>query len=198
MGAATVTADRSTARRDALDALATLLEYPGDGFAERARAAGAALAASAPRAVRALDGFLRRVREADAAGRTELEETYSRTFDWNPERCLEIGWHLFGERYERGAFLVRMREGLRGAGVEEGTELPDHLGAALRLLGRLPDADAAAFVREAVPPALEKVVAGFASVPDNPYADVVRAVRDAVRDVPGATDPRPAPPPTRP
>ena len=174
----------STDRCAAFDALAALLEYPGDGFAERARAAAGALAEAAPATARALEAFLAWIeRHLPDDGRVELEETYARTFDWNPERCLEVGWHLYGERYERGAFLVRMREGLRETGVEEGTELPDHLGAALRLLGRQSDAEAAAFAREALLPALEKVVAGFSSVPDNPYADVVRAVRDAVRGV---------------
>jgi len=34
------------------------------------------------------------------------------TFDINPACALEVGWHLFGEDYMRGQFLVRMREEL--------------------------------------------------------------------------------------
>ena len=67
-------------------------------------------------------------------GSTELEELYTRTFDINPVCSLEVGWHLFGEDYNRGAFLVRMRGLLREHGIEEGAELPDHLESVLRVL----------------------------------------------------------------
>ena len=69
--------------------------------------------------------------EFDPAG---LEELYTRTFDINPVCSLETGWHLFGEDYNRGAFLVRMRGLLRQHGIEEGAELTDHLESALRVL----------------------------------------------------------------
>ena len=39
----------------------------------------------------------------------DLQELYTRTFDWNPDTSLEIGWHLYGENYERGEFLVEVR-----------------------------------------------------------------------------------------
>ncbi len=71
------------------------------------------------------------------------EELYTRTFDLNPVCALEIGWHLFGEDYERGAFLVRMRDQLRRARARRGhrTARPPDLGA--RRFGRMEATEAA-------------------------------------------------------
>jgi nitrate reductase delta subunit len=161
----------------ALEALAALLEYPREGAARRALDARVALEASAPAAARACAGFLA---HAASAPLHELEELYARTFDWSPERALEVGWHLYGEQYDRGAFLVAMRERLRAHGVEEGENLPDHLATLLRLLARAGPAEAEALCARHLRPALERLVKGFEATPGNPYEDVVRAVGEAV------------------
>ncbi len=113
-------------RADVCDALAVLLAYPDEGYAARAAAAGEALARHAPAACATAGPFLAHVA---ATPRAELEERYARTFDWSPTCCLEVGWHLFGERYERGAFLADMRASLRASGIErragKGTEAGD-------------------------------------------------------------------------
>jgi nitrate reductase delta subunit len=158
------------------DALASLLDYPDEGFPARVGEARTALLVAAPGAARALEGFFT---YASRAAATELQEEFTRVFDWNPTRCLEVGWHLYGEQYDRGAFLVRMRGLLRDAGVEEGAELPDHLGTLLRLLGRLEPGAAAALAAESLGPALERMAKGFEG-PTGPYGDVVRAARAAV------------------
>ena len=67
----------------------------------------------------------------------ELEETYARTFDINPACALEVGWHLFGEEYARGLFLVRLRGEMREHGVEESSELPDHITHVLALIAAM-------------------------------------------------------------
>jgi nitrate reductase delta subunit len=158
------------------EALAAVLEYPDDGFRERLAASAGAVGALAPDLAAGLAPLALR---AEASPPGAIEELYAQTFDWDPARCLEIGWHLHGEQYDRGAFLVRMRDALRRAGLEEGRELPDHLATALRLLARFPEEDAVAFARESLGPALEKMAAGFGDA-QNPYGDVVRAVRAAV------------------
>lgn len=175
-------------RADVFDALAELLEYPGDGHERRAARARAVLVEQAPDLAARLAPFLGRLTQG---GPAEAEELYTRTFDWSPERALEVGWHLYGEQYDRGAFLVRMRELLRAHGVEEGAELPDRLGTLLRLLGRLPADGACDLAARALRPGLERMQAGFASEPDNPY----RAVLEAVAAVlpPAAAPTRPAP-----
>ncbi len=166
-------------RADVCDALAVLLAYPDEGYAARAAAAGEALARHAPAARATAGPFLAHVA---ATPRAELEERYARTFDWSPTCCLEVGWHLFGERYERGAFLADMRASLRAVGVEEGTELPDHLGSCLRWLGRAEPDAAATLARDAVAPAVAKMRKGLGEG-DAPWGSVLEAVEGVVREL---------------
>jgi nitrate reductase delta subunit len=107
-----------------------------------------------------------------------LEELYTRTFDLNPVCSLEVGWHLFGEDYTRGNFLVGVRELLRRFGVAEGAELPDHLVHLLPALARMDGADD--FARKYVLPALGKMLEGFEE-PENPYRCLVAGVERELR-----------------
>jgi nitrate reductase delta subunit len=169
----------------ALEALAVLLEYPGEGFADRVLATEATLEREAPEVRSSVARFVCRVLETPG---TELEEVYTRTFDWVPARSLEIGWHLYGEQYERGAFLVRMRDRLREAGLDEGGDLPDHLGTCLRLVARMDAEETGVFVREVLLRALDRLRKGFeGSATDNPYADLVEAIHRALGEVGRAT-----------
>ena len=120
----------------------------------------------------------------DAIKATDLEELYTRTFDINPVCSLETGWHLFGEDYNRGAFLVRMRGVLRQYGVEEGAELPDHLESALRVLAVMKADDASDLAREFILPAVMKMREPFAEN-DNPYGDVLAEVERFLRETYG-------------
>lgn len=87
----------------------------------------------------------------------EVQELFTRTFDLNPICTLEIGWQLYGEDYQRGEFLVKMREHLREFGVSESGELPDHLSHALALLPRLEASQAEEFASAYVLPAIDKM-----------------------------------------
>ena len=107
---------------------------------------------------------------------TEREELFTRTFDINPQCTLELGWQLYGEDYNRGAFLVRMRELMREKGVEEGTELPDHLMHVLPVLGRMEQEEASEFSLRFVLPAVNKMLEGFGDH-ENPYRSALETVR---------------------
>jgi nitrate reductase assembly molybdenum cofactor insertion protein NarJ len=158
----------------ALDAVASFFEYPAEGFDVRARTALGVLEREAP-------GLALVCRPLADAG-SGLEETFARTFDWSGERSLDLGWHLYGEQYERGAFLVSMRSRLRVAGVEEATELPDHLTGVLRALGRMEAAEADAFCAAILAPALGKLVAGFDRTEPNPYRAPLVALDGLARE----------------
>ena len=101
------------------------------------------------------------------------QEHYVQTFEFNPACTLEIGWHLFGENYERGEFLVRMREQLRRYGIAESTELPDHLTYLLQLIPRMDREHAAELVGQSVLPALGKI---RDALKQNPYASLIGAI----------------------
>ena len=110
---------------------------------------------------------------------TQQQELFTQTFDLNPVCSLELGWHLFGENYDRGLLLVKMRQQLRLHGLEESTELPDHLTCALRLLARMDRESAATFTEAIVLPALEKMLAALRGK-ENPYENVLEAVRQVL------------------
>jgi nitrate reductase assembly molybdenum cofactor insertion protein NarJ len=86
-----------------------------------------------------------------------MQELYVQAFEFNPACTLEIGWHLFGENYERGEFMVRMREQLRRYGIAESTELPDHLTHLLLLISRMDSVEASEVAGQYVLPALGKI-----------------------------------------
>ncbi len=77
----------------------------------------------------------------------ELEELFTRTFDFSPGNALEIGWHLFGDDYNRGALLVRLRDELVRHDIPEAWELPDHLMYVLPLVDRMIPEEASRFAR---------------------------------------------------
>lgn len=179
MGAAVI-----PTRVEVFDALAALLAYPSEGFVGAAREAKETLAASDPALGKAVAPFVTAVEEAAPF---EMEERYARAFDWSTTACLEIGWHLFGEQYERGAFLVEMRRRLRESGVEEGTDLPDHLTSVLRWLGRADALEARRFAGGVLVPALDKIRAGMGA--ENAWAPVLAAVDAAVRGLAESLEP---------
>lgn len=145
------------------DVLAQLFEYPDESYVQRCRDAG-------------LNEFAEEMAKLTVSG---IQELFISTFDWNPATTLDMGWHLYGEQYERGEFLVRMRQELRRYGVAESAELPDHLTHTLRLLGRMDAAAAEKFAREFTAPAVAKLLAALEEK-KTPFVAIVRAVREAL------------------
>lgn len=139
---------------------AELLEYPKTGLMRAVDLCLAELGRSnAIEAAETLEGFAARI-----AGKSvwELEELYARVFDLSPERCLDLGYQLFGETYKRGSFLVKMKQAVLSHGVNVGVELPDHLTVVLRLLPRLvASEEPGELVSEAILPTIEKVLRTF-------------------------------------
>lgn len=158
------------------DRLAELLAYPGPDLACTAEETRDLLSGVDPEAAGHAAAFLEGV---EPLSHEELEELYTRTFDLNPVCALDVGWHLYGEAYQRGAFLVKMREVLARAGLAEGTELPDHLTSVLPAFSRMPREEASAFAEGLLLKALDKMLAGF-NGQENPYEHALKAVRALV------------------
>ena len=161
------------------DSLAALLVYPSADYHQRVTRATTAFAPVEPEGAVLLNRFAEQIRNLSTE---ELQEMFIRTFDMNPVRSLDVGWHLFGENYDRGTFLVKMRQQLRRFGIAESRELPDHITHALAVLGRMPAGEAEEFAVACVFPALEKMRAGFDDKKEaNPFKDVLDALAGLLR-----------------
>jgi nitrate reductase delta subunit len=160
------------------DLLCSLVAYPDEDYLKKVRQCIDLLQEEHPGRV---EGFRSFASEVEKMSVTDLEEFYTRTFDINPVSALEIGWHIYGEQYERGTFLVKMRELSRTLGVEESSELPDHLTHILTLVGRMDKEDADMFVATYMLPGLKKILAGF-SGKDNVYENALKTIRDVLTD----------------
>jgi len=165
-----------------LPALAHILLYPSDDLAPRAAFCREFLSThQEPLLLEMVETALYFLEERP---RFELEELYTQTFDLNPVCTLEVGWHLYGEQYERGRFMVRARELLAKMGQDEGGELPDFLPSLLSTLPRLEPGEAsdlAAFLLPAVGKmcdALGEKEKGQETA--NPYHALLMAVRQAL------------------
>jgi nitrate reductase delta subunit len=145
------------------DQLAGLFTYPDGGYVDRCCQAG-------------LHEVAERLAPLGPAG---IQELFTATFDWNPSTSLDLSWHLYGEQYARGEFLVRVRQLLRNHGVSETAELPDHITHVLALIGRMQAQPAAEFARDYAAPAVAKLVAALEQS-GSVFAPIMRAVRDAL------------------
>jgi nitrate reductase delta subunit len=165
-------------RTPLFDGLAALVDYPEGDLLPHVRACVADLAAPSPAAAAELETF---AREIAGTSVEELQEHYTEAFDLHAACALDLGWHLFGDAHERGAFMAALREDLQRAGVPDNAELPDHLTNILALLGRDEPVRAAALA-DFVAPAVDEVRCALAGS-GSPYAHVLAAVRALVADV---------------
>jgi len=123
----------------------------------------------------------------DFAANTDLrriEEVFTETFDMNKTACLELGWHLYGEDYARGEFLVKMRQSLQEYRIGESVELPDHISHCLLLLAALEGEDAAIFAANYIGPALAIILKGFST--ENPYYGLLTCLQDGLQKIAAA------------
>lgn len=168
---------------EVFDALADLVTYPDASFITKCPEKARIVVAEFPDLATDLECFLRFVSEQPA---DKLEEIYTRTFDGSPTNSLELGWHLFGENYTRGAFLVHMRQEMRDLGLEESRELPDHLTHGLAVLGRLSEREASELAADSILPAVQTIRKALARE-GNVYHGVLEAIEKSVesRILPG-------------
>lgn len=164
---------------DAVDVSRTLglaaasLEYPDGSSALRALEAAGEAERVAPDLAAA---FRRLAAWLSVAPPGAAEERYSGLFDLSPVCTLHVGYHLFGEAYQRGALLSGLVAEMRKAGVKPGGDLPDYLPSLLRLLAALPPGeDREALVDALLLPALTRMTEAMKDT-DSPWADILRAL----------------------
>lgn len=165
----------------AYETLSRLLTYPDAAYGGFVEELPKMLAEEDPKASAELAAFASRVKGLSL---TELQELFTRTFDLSPTCSLEVGWHLFGEEYARGAFMVSIRERLRRYGVEENGELPDHLTHILLLADLMETDDRGELIGSYVLPAVQKMAKSLEGK-DNPYAMVITTVKGVLERTPG-------------
>lgn len=89
------------------------------------------------------------------------QEYYTSTFDVQPLSTLDVGYVLFGDDYRRGLFMVNIKKEQIKAGIDCGSELPDHLPNILALLPRMEEKLAEELVVSLLMPAVEEIVSRF-------------------------------------
>jgi nitrate reductase molybdenum cofactor assembly chaperone len=149
--------DGETTRQRTFRLLADTLEYPQPGLVEAVRECVALLAADNRAAAAFLHEFGTFVEETP---RGQLEEIYTATFDLNATCYPYVGYHLFGESYQRSVFMRELNKRYRAHGFAAGAagELPDYLAVLLRFLAVCDDATLSEeIVHEALLPALERM-----------------------------------------
>jgi nitrate reductase delta subunit len=102
----------------------------------------------------------------------KVQEAYTTAFDLNPETCLNLTYHRWGDDEKRGRVLARLLRIYIQAGYEcDSSELPDHLALVLEFCSRHPhwiDDGLFGAVLE-VPGSLAKRLSAL----ESPYARVV-------------------------
>lgn len=164
-------------RTEVCNSLSDLLKYPDDKYIDRIENCYILLKETRSPAHPLVKKFNDTIKEKSVE---ELQELFTRTFDLNPLCALEVGWHIYGESYERGAFIVKMRQTLRELGLKESTELPDHLSYILQALGLMVKTEAGKFSSQYILPALVKMQEGLKDKA-NPYANVLEAISNELK-----------------
>lgn len=168
-----------------LGTISRLLSYPENHYVQLVELLYLLVQSKLPDAAKGISDFGQFVEQCD---KYELEEAYTRTFDVNPSCALEIGWHLFGEDYTRGQFLVRMRGELAKHEIPESGELPDHLTHVLAVVAAMPDDDAHQFLHACVFPAIHKMQAAL-DKNGSPYRHLIRCLVLVLENDYGASEP---------
>lgn len=127
---------------------ADLLEYPRSDVAQTARECRALVALENPEAAALLGEF---VVFAERTPADTIEEIFTATFDLNASCHPYIGYHMFGEAYQRSALLLELKDRFRDHDFDPGVELPDHIAVLMRFMSICTDAaEVEEIAREAV------------------------------------------------
>ena len=154
-------------------ALAQIFSYPTPERSNFIKDWQKIVAHRVPEMAPKLEAFVEHVQNKPVSAQ---QEYYIATFDVQAMCYLDIGYVLYGEDYNRGVFLVNMKQEQKNADNDCGHELPDHLPHMLTLLPKLKDeAFAEELVYSVMIPALEKMIDSFRS-DDNVYKGMLQTL----------------------
>lgn len=161
--------DRTTCRL-----LADALRYPVPGL--DARLASALPSILDPGTRKSIASFVRAIQ---GISQGEWEELYTRTFDLSPAVAPYLGYHIWGDGYPRGKLMADLNRAYRELGLDDQSELPDHLSLVMRFLGT--GAPSPSELAEIFTPATQKMLAVLRKADkNNPYIALLEAVLAAV------------------
>ena len=161
-----------------LDAYAEILMYPGRDHDEKVRFCIDQFFDERAGVREMVNEYLSRI---DPLSLSEREELYIKTFDLSKTGTLDLGWHLFGEDYNRGLFLVKLRQYLQLLRIPESNELPDYVSQVLRVLGRMSRDEANQFAYACVIPSLETIAEGIQE--ENPHDRLIQGLIQLLRSL---------------
>lgn len=119
-----------------------------------------------------LEGFINALKTMDLGA---WEELHTRTLDLNPPAAPYLGYQMWGDSYQRGAFMAEMNRALWENQVEDSGELPDHLIPVLRYLAAV--SNPLTSLLEILDPSLARIRDGLRKAdPQNPYNLLLEAI----------------------
>jgi nitrate reductase assembly molybdenum cofactor insertion protein NarJ len=146
--------------------IAHLFDYPEQDYPARVEAVCELMENRYPQAAVELNAFARALPSQNGAfsvsALDEVQEIFTRSFDVQSITTLSVGYVVFGDDYKRGELLVNLNREHREAGVDCGSELPDHLPNVLHLIALWRDEEMVVeFVEEILHPALDRMISEF-------------------------------------
>jgi len=112
--------------------LADLLEYPeNDDFKQKTKECLDILKNEDKKNLVILEKFFLNIKDKSLE---QMQEFYTHTFDLGAFAPIYIGYHLFGESYDRSKILVALRAIYKVKNIDEKGELPDFLPSVLRFI----------------------------------------------------------------
>ncbi len=146
--------------------LAALFDYPEPDYPKQVRRVRELLASRYPAAAADIDVFAAALPSGNDTfspeALDEIQEIFTRSFDVQSITTLGVGYVMFGDDYKRGELFVNLNREYAEAGIDCGSELPDHLPNVLRLIAKWEDEELVAeFVEQILHPALERMIAEF-------------------------------------
>ncbi|MEM0021278.1 MAG: nitrate reductase molybdenum cofactor assembly chaperone [Fervidicoccaceae archaeon] len=155
-----------------------LLEYPDTAFFESIHEAEKAIG-KFPSRTTILEKIVLFRKEISALDLYQLQELYSKTFDFSADSTLNISYYFSGDSNDRGRVLAYFSSFYRKAGEDPPKDdLPDSVPHLLKLISQHPELFQEIVALLAV--SLRKIAE---ALKENPYRNVIEAIEIAIEDL---------------